>query len=175
MKIGIDIDNTIVNNKQVINKYYNEFSGKENGACYTEMPEEKRRKFLDLYLLNIFREVELYDGVKEVFDYLNNQKHQIYIITRRGYQEHEDTEKITIEYLKKHNLKYHEIYFEVLQKGKLCRKLDVPILIDDHDFNLYDALKNGVTAIKFGGTINGDFYNFDNWNDLLIFLKEKGY
>ncbi len=179
MKIGFDVDNVIVDNTQVIPKYFEKFS-KAKGYQYFErsylnLPPEDKQEFFDAYLLTIFKETPLFDGVKEVFDYLNKKGHEIYIITRRGYEEDMACTDVTIDYLKKHNLNYKEIHFCVTEKGKLCKKLGVNLLFDDRDYNLYDCKKHGIKGVKFGREKMPEFDHVNNWKEILKYIKKEGY
>ncbi len=175
MTIGLDIDNTLVHSTDMINEFYKNYPDKHEGNCYKEMPERERKKFLDIYLLELFEKVQLMDKVKEVFEYLHSKNHRIVIITRRGYEEPEEIKKITIDYFKRHNLKYHEIYFSAINKGEICQKEKVDLFVDDHILNLISSEQYGTKAIKFGGNPDTRFKTVYNWDQLFEVIKEEGF
>lgn len=175
MTIGFDIDNTLVHSSVMINEFYKDYPDKLEGDSYTEMPERDRKKFLDIYLLELFKNVSLMDKVKEVFDYLHSKNHRVVIITRRGHEEPEEVYEITKEYLKRHNLKYHALHFNALNKGEVCALENVLLFVDDHISNLINCEQHGVKGVKFGGNKDPRFKTVYNWDELFEIIKEEGF
>ncbi len=175
MTIGFDIDNTMIKNIEMCNMFYQNYPDKHPGNSYLEMPEMERRKFLDIYLPEIFKNSILMDNVKEVFDYLKSKNHRIIIITRRGHGEDFSVIEITKEYFKKKQLHYDEIYFKVTNKGEVCFKENVELFFDDHDFNLDSCHNYGIKSVKFGGEKHKKFDIVHDWYELLEYIKKEGF
>ncbi len=177
MKIGIDIDNTMTNSSQKAEEYYINSEYKVNGVnSFRDLPETDRRSFLDKYNKKIMKETTLKEGVKEVFEYLNNKDHEIIIITRRGYKEAAILKDITLEYLENNNLKYDKIYFEAKNKGPICLQEKIDLFIDDHLFNLDDVNKYDIPCLLFGIKENEHKYDYvTTWAEVLDYIIERGF
>ncbi len=176
MTIGFDIDNTMTNTKEQANFYYKDYEFKEDGDSYTKMPEEKRRKFLDKYVLEISENASLKEGVKEVFDYLNSKGHKIVLITKRGFEEPAELHDITVKYLAEHKLKYDKLFLAIDEKGPLAKEEGITHFFDDHLFNLDSVDECGVKGVLYGyKERNTKYDSVQSWSELLEYIKKEGF
>ena len=70
------------------------------------------------------------DAVK-VINNLHDNGHKIVIATARATDWHTEPERITLEWLKKQNLKYDKIYIGRIDKEKICEEENADFFIDD--------------------------------------------
>ncbi len=174
--VGFDIDNTMTNSFEVANSIYLASEFYDGKTDFRNMSEIVRDKFYSKYLVKCFGDAVLKSGVKEVFDYLNKMNHRIVIITRRGYGLTFDVEDVTNKFLEKEDLKFDAIYFNIDDKGSVCKKENVDIFFDDHVFNLESVQNVGIKAVMFKKHEEDDrFEVVTNWDELLIVLKKEGF
>jgi len=98
----------------------------------------------------------------EVINKLRKENNVIYIITSRC-KENDWTsdelkngvEEITKEWLKKNNINYDYIFFNVKDKGKICKENNIDIMIEDYPENI-DKLIGNTEIIIFDYPYNRD-------------------
>ncbi|MDD4705955.1 MAG: hypothetical protein PHS24_01905 [Bacilli bacterium] len=175
MKIGIDIDDTITDTKKSTIEYLmnynlnlNEYSG--------DLNDKKTFDFLIKHIEDIQTNVSLKPGVKEAFTELKKMSYEIIIITARGGELDYDHEKVTKDYFAKHNLPYDKIYFGNYPKGDIALKEKINIFIDDRIYNLDDVSQYGIECLHFVSDMNikSPYKKFDNWDDIILYLKNRG-
>lgn len=179
MKIGIDIDETIVNTHEVVM----EFAKKMNMQfkSYAEIKTPAGTKFLRENLENIHKNVVLFPNVKEALDTLKNKGFEIVFITARG-SNHEvpikfDFEKVTEDIFTKYQIPYDKIIYKSFPKGKhaFAEKLDY--FIDDREDVLDEVTGYGIKCIRKVSNMNEEskYPKFADWQDILdYFLKKEG-
>lgn len=173
MKIGIDIDDTITNTIEETIKYLNMYNQKYN---INDDIASKSFDFFVKHIENIQINVKLKPGVKEAFYELKQMGYEIIIITARGSEIEYQHEKITKDYFKKHNLPYDKIYFGLYNKGDVALIENISVFIDDRINNLDDVAQYGVECLHFVSDMNikSPYKKFDNWHDIILYLKNRG-
>jgi uncharacterized HAD superfamily protein len=147
MIIGIDIDNTITYTTEKIMQYAAIF-GRAQGlntvpdlrGYYLEQalgwPSEAVGKFFELYLANIYREVEPKEQVANIIRQIK-QNHQIILISSRNYQ-YPGMEQTTREWLSQHDITYNKLILNAtpdmhnFSKLPVCLEHGVDLMIEDH-------------------------------------------
>ena len=83
---------------------------------------ENLSDFIHKYFVEIVYTSELYDGAKEVLEWIHSNGHKIIFVTSRAYQSGADTEEDTIKYLKDNHIQYYNIYLRTPDKLDVCLK-----------------------------------------------------
>ncbi|MBU3912602.1 MAG: hypothetical protein KKE50_00770, partial [Nanoarchaeota archaeon] len=143
MKIGVDIDNTLVALQEGFCKFYklkyNGYLSVDDCEKYwlsevLNIPKEKEYPLWKEYHdSDLFDEIDFMDGAKEVINTLK-QKNKIIFITSR----HLEWKQKTLDFIKKH---FPADNFQIIFSGdvyggkckeEICRELDIPVIIEDH-------------------------------------------
>lgn len=179
MKIGIDIDNVITKTFSKTLEYIEKCDNKEEllNNIKAITTGDNSVKCVDVFYkknsLKVFEQAELMEGAKENIDRLLEDGHEIIIITLRGdkLQEYKGSEKITLDYFKKYDIKYNKIIFSSIDKVKDCKENNIDILIDDSVSNCIKAEKEGINAIIFNTETNKNIDDRNikrvtDWNEI---------
>ena len=78
MKIGIDIDNTIVNTSVVSKMFLDKYCPGNNLNSYHDLSKNEELKFFYKYYKDITKNLKVYDGVHEAFDFF--KENSIFLI-----------------------------------------------------------------------------------------------
>ncbi len=166
MRIGIDIDNTIVKTEVLASKLYKKLYKKD----FFKLGK------IDQYIFcgnhpEILIETEFFPNFIKVIKKLS-EKHEIYFITARSDKNVIDIEKNTKKLLDDKNIKYEDIYFGCYKKLAFYNKLNLDLMIDD-DYEIYNEIKNNGNIILFEGNLNKniDDIKFNNWLDILEYIE----
>ncbi len=176
MKIGIDIDETLVETYKEIDKYIKKYNP---GLTYENekyLTDKEVNAFLLKHIYDMQQNAELKSGAKEVLHKLKEKGCKIIIITARGGVIDYDYKKVTEEYFKKHNLPYDKIYCGQSDKGKVAKAENLDLFIDDKIYNLDNVTKQGIESLQFASNLKQDskYKKFNNWDDILKYIVTKG-
>ena len=173
MKIGIDIDNTIVKTffktSLICEKLYNK--------SMDDLDKISQYEFSALHEKEIFDNLPLEDDAKDIINKLYNEKNEIYFITSRCDRRVNNIEKRTISYLKKEGILYTDIFFGSDFKYDIYKKLSLDVMIDD-DYDVYEKIaNNNGNCILYEGVLNKnkEGYKADNWKEIYNIIKERKY
>lgn len=170
MKIGIDIDDTVMNTFDVIeeaaryfDKYFLENKGYQDITKYDFherfywTSEEKKAFF------NYFRKNKLYLKAKPKGDalyYLEklyNEGYEIYFLTRRKKDEKLDILSITKNDLISKGFKFTDCYIGLSKKGEACKNLEIDVFIDDAVIQIEDVNNYGIKTILVDNWYNKEY------------------
>lgn len=170
MKIGIDIDDTVINTFDVIeeaaryfDKYFLENKGYQDITKYDFherfywTSEEKKAFF------NYFRKNKLYLKAKPKGDalyYLEklyNEGYEIYFLTRRKKDEKLDILSITKNDLISKGFKFTDCYIGLSKKGEACKSLGIDVFIDDAVIQIEDVNNYGIKTILVDNWYNKEY------------------
>lgn len=170
MKIGIDIDDTVMNTFDVIeeaaryfDKYFLENKGYQDITKYDFherfywTSEEKKAFF------NYFRKNKLYLKAKPKGDalyYLEklyNEGYEIYFLTRRKKDEKLDILSITKNDLISKGFKFTDCYIGLSKKGEACKSLGIDVFIDDAVIQIEDVNNYGIKTILIDNWYNKEY------------------
>lgn len=170
MKIGIDIDDTVMNTFDVIeeaaryfDKYFLENKGYQDITKYDFherfywTSEEKKAFF------NYFRKNKLYLKAKPKGDalyYLEklyNEGYELYFLTRRKKDEKLDILSITKNDLISKGFKFTDCYIGLSKKGEACKNLGIDVFIDDAVIQIEDVNNYGIKTILIDNWYNKEY------------------
>lgn len=185
-KVGIDIDDVVVNTASSFLEFYNSKHGTsfvfENIKTYDLdkvvgiSPEEARKELDEFFHSECFQKVDLMENAKETIDILA-EHFEIVFITSRPLKYKEGT---------KDHLGYHfgNLDFEIFHstgsdyeesgsKGEICKDYGVDVMIEDNTKYAKDCAEKGVEVILFDKPWNKDkeeeenIIKFEGWKDIL--------
>ena len=178
MKIGIDIDDTITSFSEIYYAGVQKWC-LENGVICSGDQNLLSNNILD-YMLDtrqIWKEVmfdtalniECRSNAKEVINKLLNEGHEIYLITARSNDLKKDYTEKTLEWLKKKNIKYTDVYFSAGNKIEALTKLNIDVMIDDNIQVMDNTLSLNKKGIIMNTMFNGNYCKCDRaytWYDV---------
>lgn len=193
MKIGIDIDNTLTEVQEELNKAAFEYAislGKKidnydnpmediknNGDTYRkkfQFTYEELKYFLKNIQENITNNAIPRENAKEVIDKLKKDRNEIYIITARDSEFHDDPYKLSKDWLDKNEIYYDKLIVNAREKSSVCEKEKIDLFIDDQLNNCLSVQNAGIQTIM----ITDKTYNYDkikqlkDWNEIYNYINE---
>lgn len=176
MRIGIDIDNTIVNTRETVFKYKRKSKFKKNKGYYLEWSKKEQEEFLDTYVEEIHMHAQVKEYAKEAIDRLKEMGHSIILITYRDNIRSKESNSNTKKYLKEHSIYYDDIFFGAFDKGKVCKEKNIDLLIDDSLENIESVAKEGIDVLVFPMCYNKKtkYPRVKNWKEVIEYI-EKNY
>lgn len=193
MRIGIDIDNTLTEVQEELNKAAFEYAislGKKidnydnpmediknNGDTYRkkfQFEYEELKYFLKNIQENITNNATPRENAKEVIDKLKKEGHEIYIITARDSEFHDDPYKYSKYWLDKNKIYYDKLIVNAREKSSVCEKEKIDLFIDDQPNNCLSVSNIGIHTIM----ITDKAYNYDkikqlkDWNEIYNYINE---
>ncbi len=193
MKIGIDIDNTLTKVQDKLNKaafdyaislgkkidnYDNPLEDiKNNGDTYKkkfQFTYEELQYFLKEIQEDITNNALPRENVKEVIDKLKEDGHEIYIVTARDSEFHDDPYRLSKDWLDKNNIYYDRLIVNAREKTSVCKNENIDLFIDDQLNNCLSVANVGIKTIM----ITDKVYNYNeitqlqNWNEIYNYINE---
>lgn len=193
MRIGIDIDNTLTEVQEELNKAAFEYAislGKKidnydnpmediknNGDTYRkkfQFTYEELKYFLKNIQENITNNAIPRENAKEVIDKLKKDRNEIYIITARDSEFHDDPYKLSKDWLDKNEIYYDKLIVNARKKSSVCEKEKIDLFIDDQLNNCLSVQNAGIQTIM----ITDKTYNYDkikqlkDWNEIYNYINE---
>lgn len=160
MKIGVDIDGVILDYERVLKTYgdlYDFIELKKDGIINRHehylrnrynWTEEERMNFVNKYFLKLSKQTNLIPGAKDVIRMLQDDGHELIVISARGGMI-EEMKDVAIEKFNKEDIKFDKYYWKQDDKLDIAKKEKVDCMIDDS----YDVCKklsdNGIKSIYF--------------------------
>ena len=193
MRIGIDIDNTLNKVQDKLNKaafdyaislgkkidnYDNPLEDiKNNGDTYKkkfQFSYEELKYFLKEIQEDITNNALPRENVKEVIDKLKEDRHEIYIVTARDSEFHDDPYKLSKDWLDKNKIYYDKLVVNAREKSSVCKNENIDLFIDDQLNNCLSVANVGIKTIM----ITDRIYNYNeitqlqNWNEIYNYINE---
>ena len=170
LKIGVDIDNTLTDVQAELNlaaynyakslgKNINEKSLSEdinNNASFYKEKFKFSYKELKYFLKDI--QEDIISSAVEVIKKLKSEGNEIYIITARANEFHDDPYKLSKDWLDKSNIIYDKLIVNAIDKVQTCKEEKIDIFVDDQLHNCIALCNAGITSIR----ISKDKQNYDN-------------
>ena len=160
MRIGIDIDDVITDTSSSIRKYIDKSENKSHiynhieEVMRGEMPTQEIKNFYKDNSINIFRDAEVKENASNVIKKLIDDGNEVFIITSRGEVKFGGSEKLTLEYLKSHNINYTKIIFNCFEKASVCKENGIDLMIDDSVKFCVDIANKDMKSILFTSVVN---------------------
>lgn len=176
MRIGIDIDDTITNTTTKLNEYFEKFGfdKKNDDFCnYSDEQLETYRELLEKYIDLVLDECIVKDKCVNVIDELKSKGNEIYIITARSNRYSKNVYEITVNYLRRNNIKFDKIFFGFENKKDICLSNKIDYMIDDN-INVYSSLvETSTKPILFGKDLNKEFdcERVNDWEEVLEIIN----
>ena len=166
MRIGIDIDDTLVGTSESFDKVIKKHKINFSKKFKDKLTSEEWDFICNNYLEEILMGAVIKEGAKEVINYLSSLGCELIIITARSNKYCDVIEKRTLEFIRDENLKFDEMYFNQQKKSDLAKKLKIDLMIDDN-IDVYNNMKNdGIDCILFGDKIK-------TWEEVLKYIEKK--
>lgn len=174
MRIGIDIDDTLTNTKEVQKIYWKKYHQSHPNDEYTDdIPDNINvfgypyiEDFWEIYREQLSFDCTFKEGASQVLNRLRDEGHTICIITSRPDKKYKNLKGRLEKWFKDNNIYYDEIYTDSRHKGITAKENNVDIIIDDCDYHLEEAKENGIKGILFNDEESKEFPTVDNWYDL---------
>ena len=168
MRIGIDIDDTLVSTSQsfyrLVKKHNMEFNKRYNDFS-TTWTKEERDYIFDKFLYEILTGARFKRGAKKAISEIS-KKHDLFIITARCNHYCDKIEDATNEFIEKNKLNIKKIYFGHDKKSGMAKRLNLDLMID-YSPSVYKNMKEAnIDCILFG-------VRFKNWEEILKYIESK--
>lgn len=177
MNIGIDIDNTLTEIQDELNKAAYDYAiklgkdikdnsnssedAKNNGDSYKKKFQfnyEELKYFLKDIQEEITNNALPRKYVVEIIKKLRTEGHKIYIITARDSEFHDDPYLLSKNWLDKNNIEYDKLIVNARDKAPVCVEENIDIFIDDQLNNYLNVAKKGIQTIR----ISDDNKEYEN-------------
>lgn len=193
MNIGIDIDNTITEVQDELNKAAYEYAIKlgknikdtqdsledikNNGDTYKkkfQFSYEELKYFLKDIQEEITNKANPRDKAVETINKLRKEGHKIIIITARDSEFHDDPYLLSKNWLDKNNIEYDKLIVNAREKGTICKNENIDLFIDDQLNNCLDVSKEGIRVIRMSNenSNNRNIVDLNNWSKIYEFIGE---
>ena len=196
MRIGIDIDDTLTDIKEQLTNAAFEYAKTLNKKV-----ENENTEINDIYNDgNIYQKIFnfSYDELKyflgtiqegitnnaiprkdcvEVIKKLHEEGNEIYIITARDSEFHENPYQQSMDWLNKNDIYFDKLIVNARDKKRVCIEENIDILIDDSISNCKNIITSGISAIMITNSdiVEKDINYFNNWIEIYSYLhKFKG-
>lgn len=185
MKIGIDIDDTLIDGTKPLWKFLNKklnINIKFEDLTYEKMADqlgitrEREAELYEEFIESEYNEQTLpLEGAVEAIDQLSKNNNLV-IVTNRAIKEYHGTHEMIKRYFKNH---ISEIYFgrnhlaEIAKKKSIvCRENNIELMIEDNRKNAIDCYENGIRVILFDYPWNrkphpDGIIRVKNWKEVL--------
>ena len=160
VKIAIDLDDTILNTKEIEEEYLK------------NTPNKDLAKVRDEYREEIATNVTVKEGASFATNQLLVNGNRVDIVSSRPLNKNAEYKKVFVDNLVKHNVNYNFFHMGFYSKKQFLKDQHYDILIDDDIKNVMLAKAIGVTPILFGTNPNYNGYQTNNWNDIPYIVEE---
>ena len=171
MRIGIDIDDTLTQTREIFPKKIKAFRKKYHLKKYSERQQLSDEQFFNFGLIY---GKEVYLSMKEkkhaikIIQKWILEGHEIYFITARSNKDVPNVEKYTREYLEKRKIKYKEIVFDAKNKYLASKKFNLDVYIDDQERMLDTFQAKDAYLIRFvrNKKIKSKYQKATKWKEI---------
>lgn len=193
MKFGIDIDNTITEVQEELNNAAYEYAiklGKDinkdnsyveetdnNGNIYVKkfkFTYEELKYFLKNIQEEIINKAKPRNNAVEIIKKLKEEKNEIFIITARDSEFHDNPYILSQNWPEKNNIEYDKLIVNAREKGSVCKKEKIDIFIDDQLKNCLDVAKENIQTIRITkeNKTCKNVISLKNWDEIYKFIRE---
>lgn len=193
MVIGIDIDDTIADATERHDYYAKEFTEKILNREFKihetdsldpmwarrvyNWSDEEDKRFWDLYVEKDLASVTPKKNAVEIINELY-KNHEIIIISARWDRESGIIKKITENWLKENNIKYHKLYMGYKDKRKIVEDNNINLFIDDSIRTCNEVQSMGVKTLIMTTRLNknadiGKLIRVNNWDEIYNIINEN--
>lgn len=165
IKIAIDIDDTLLETKELEDYYWKEFLME-----HKEVNPNKKYKWGDKELAlfwSIYREKMAFGKVKEgaqiSIQQLLEKGYQVDLLSARPLEKYASLKKQLVEYFESQNIQYNYLNLGFYSKKDFLKEHNYHILIDNEIRHMIEAESVGVTPILFDDNKDYKGYQTNNW------------
>ncbi|MBQ7105028.1 MAG: hypothetical protein IJN90_04155 [Bacilli bacterium] len=182
MKIGLDIDNVILDTDEtILEEMIKEDKNKRNKGIINDKAEyifsgmfdwskEEIDNFLNVKMEKIATRLK---AKKDAKKYINKliENNEIILISNRSKKQYQDALKTTADNLEKNNINYTKLIItETNDKTEACLREKIDVFIDDRPRNCYLLKNNNINCIlfktKYETRLFNDLETVSNWDEL---------
>ena len=190
MRIGVDLDGVVFDSEKAFRVYSELYDmlelGQNSKVDNREVKfqdrfnwtQEEVSNFFKEYQIDILKNANFMPGAKEVLKMLKNDGHELIIITARG-ETSKDVIELTTNILKENDMDIFDKYCWAAQnKGKVCVKENIDIMIDDSNTKCDAIQKAGIKTIYLKDAPNFDMEENENlkvlynWGEIYRYINE---
>ncbi len=182
MKIGIYVDNVVVNLNKGFCEFYNSNFG--GNLCVEDFEknyylkdlmgiseEEELKLWTNYHDSQIFDEMEFIEGCKEAVSFLE-EGHELFFITARHLSWKEKTEKLFAEHFGDVNLIFSGDLYGGKSKDEICLENGIGLLIEDHREHSLSYADRGIKILLMdkpwnGGIEHENLIRVNDWKEIL--------
>ena len=181
MRIGIDLDDTICNTTKIVQDRVKRYADEEGLNDLDIMNDEVlKQNFFNIYIDDIYSNVEPKNEALKVLRRLKNRGNEIYIITARCKRTTAPIEtviRLTSDWLKKYEIEVDGIITSAYgdSKADVCKRYKIDFMIDDDPYNLKRISAVGTKCILYD-----DMDRFEankniltNWKDVENYIARN--
>lgn len=190
MRIGIDVDGVLIDFEEHFRyraEMYdfvelNKKGVKDKSIFWVQdkydWSNEEADNFMKKYCVELTEDSNIMPGVKEVLSYLEEEKHELVIISARG-MEGNILCDIAREKFEKENLKFEKYYWKIQDKLEVCKKENIDIMIDDNPKTCKKISSNGIMTLYYRNIYGEDLEEHEflkevnNWGEIYRFIKTR--
>lgn len=185
MRIGIDIDDTLIDSCEIVEEYAYKHS-KEYGdgsvilnnidkILRGNFTEKEMTDFFNDYACEMGSKQKVKKNAKEIIDRLKDEENSIYIITARSDRFYKDVNKYVKEFLDENNIKYDKIITSCFYKVDVCKDEKIDIMFDDAIDTCESLFDNGIDAVVFNSKLNiskdTKCKRVNSWDEVYNYIK----
>lgn len=164
MRIGIDIDDTLVSSSESFDKVVKKYKLNFNKKLKDVWTEDERTYIYKNFLKEALLSARVKTNAKKVIDELNKLGHDLFILTARGNKHCKNIEEETLEVLKTKKINISKVYYCGPKKSSLAKELNLDLMIDDN-INVYnEMIKENIKCLRFGIDVK-------NWDEVLAYIN----
>lgn len=192
MRIGIDIDDTLTDiNEELENaaleyatklgksqtKDISNLVDKNDGNIYQAkygFTYDELKYFLKDIQESITGKAVPRENAKETISKLRKAGNEVYIVTARDFEFHDDPYTLSKEWLDKNDIEYDKLIVNARDKAQICKEEKIDVFIDDKTSNCIDVSKIGVIAIRIANNNiqNNEFITLKDWNSIYKYISK---
>lgn len=179
MRIGLDIDNVILNTDEVLLEMFKEEDKhkRNNGivnidadyimSSMFDWTKEEIDDFLENNMEEIAKSLIPLKNAKKYMDLLIKEGHELYLISNRAYPQYKNPLKTTQDSLLKNGINYTKLILtDTNDKSREVLENKIDIFVDDRASNCMKIMKHNVPCILFRTIYERrTFSNLDSAND----------
>lgn len=185
MRIGIDIDDTLIDSCEIVEEYAYKY-GKEYGdgsvilnnidkILRGNFTEKEMTDFFIDYACEMGSKQKVKKNAKEIIDRLKDEENSIYIITARSDRFYKDVNKYVKEFLDENNIKYDKIITSCFYKVDVCKNEKIDIMFDYAIDTCESLCNNGIDAVVFNSKLNiskdTKCKRVNSWDEVYNYIK----
>ncbi len=179
MKIGIDIDDTLTNTKDIQLLYWQEYVTNHPKKGYDTNLPSTINDFGDEYVQNFWdtyrEELSFYSSFKEnaslVLNNLKKAGHKLCIITSRPDEKYQNLHQRLKEWFAENNIPIDIIYTNIRDKESFCKDNNIDLFIDDDLKHIIKANSYNIKTILFNQNNKYDGLQSTNWLEIENIIK----